>query len=147
MTSLEMVQAVEAWVVNALPDLSSYDSPPEELTTALPIVIAEIGEDQNTDAESNLPGQAQFQQTFLRVWNVSILLLVLPDPAWTASHTLYGYVDELGRLIRHGVVLAPNVVMGQYYDANYEPPEVEYSDGTICRQVTIQVTVGETIGV
>lgn len=147
MNTIDMVQAVEAWAVSAVPALSSYDYPPEELTTALPMVLAEVKTDDQQDANIQLPGVAQYQQTFLRAWALDLIILASPDPAWTASHALYSYVDALGLVIREGVVLADNVVMSQFYAASYDPPEVEYNDGTIARQVTIRITVGETIGV
>lgn len=147
MTTLEMIQAVEAWAVGVVPALSSYDHAPEELTTALPMVLAEVQLDNQQDASTELPGMAQYQQTFLRAWTVDLVVLATPDPAWTASHALYGYVDALGGAIREGVVLDGMVVMSQFYEANYDPPEVEYGDGTVARQVTIKITVGETIGV
>ena len=146
MNSLAMVQAVEAWAVATIPALSSFEFPPEELSSALPIVIAEITDDGLTQSSDALPGMAQFQQTDLRLWSLDVTLMVSPDPAWTASHTLYGYVDALGTSLRGGRSLGDKVVMSQYYDASYTPPEVEYPDGTIARQVTISVIVGETIG-
>lgn len=147
MNTLEMIQAVEAWAVETAPALSSYDHPPEELATALPMVLAEVQRDAQQDANTELPGMAQYQQTFLRAWTVNLIILASPDPAWTASHALYGYVDAIADAVRVGVVLNNLVVMSQFYDANYDPPEVEYNDGTIARQVTVTITVGETIGV
>lgn len=147
MNTLDVIQAVEAWAVGVVPALSSYDHPPEELASALPMVLAEVQLDNQQDANTQLPGMAQYQQTFLRAWSIDLIVLSSPDPAWTASHALYGYVDALGGAIREGVVLEGIVVMSQFYEANYDPPEVEYNDGTVARQVTIRITVGETIGV
>lgn len=147
MNTLTVIQAVEAWAVDTVPALSSYDHPPEELDQALPMVLAEVQTDSQQDAEAQLPGMAQYQQTLIRAWAIDLIILASPNPAWTASHALYGYVDALGAAILAGVVIGDNVVMSQFYVANYDPPEVEYGDGTIARQVTVRVTVGETIGV
>lgn len=147
MTTEDMIAAVEAWAVGVIPDLSSFDYVPEELFTALPIVLAEVQIDAVQDAEAQLPGRAQYQQTFIRSWAVDVVLLHNPDPPRDATLALYGYVDALGGALREEVVLAPNVVMSQFYAANYDPPEVQLNDGTTARQVTMRVTVGEMIGV
>lgn len=147
MSTLDVVQAIEAWAVATVPALSSYDHPPEELTKALPMVLAEVQVNAQQDADAQLPGVAQFQQTLIRSWSINLVVLSSPDPAWTASHALYGYVDALGSAILRGVVLGDMVVLSQFYVANYDPPEVEYADGTVARQVTVRVTAGETLGV
>ncbi len=147
MDTLDVVQMVEAWAVETVPELSSYDHPPEELSEALPMVLAEVITNAQADANQQLPGMAQYQQTMIRTWDLDLIILMNPDPAWTASHTLYGYVDALGGAVTDVVRLADNVVMSQFYVASYDPPEVEYGDGTIARQVTFRITVGEMIGV
>lgn len=147
MDTLEVIQAVEAWAVETVPALSSFDHPPEQLSEALPMVLAEVQTNAQADSDQQLPGRFEYQQTLIRTWSIDLIILIDPDPAWTASHTLYGYVDALGQAVTEGVVLADNVVMSQFYVANYDPPEVEYGDGTIARQVTVRVTVGEMIGV
>lgn len=147
MNTLEVIQIVEAWAVETVPDLSSYDHPPEELDQALPMVLAEVITNAQADANQQLPGMAQYQHTFIRTWAIDLIVLISPDPAWTASHTLYGYVDALHDAVTEGVRLGDNVVMSQFYTASYDPPEVQLNDGTVARQVTFRVTVGETIGV
>lgn len=147
MNTLQVIQIVEAWAVETVPALSSYDHPPEELGEALPMVLAEVITNAQADANQQLPGMAQYQHTLIRTWAIDLIVLMDPDPAWTASHTLYGYVDALGQAVTDGVRLGDNVVMSQFFTASYDPPEVEYGDGTIARQVTFRITVGETIGV
>lgn len=146
MNTLAMVQAVEAWAIATIPALTSYDYPPEELSTALPLVMCEVQADSTQDGDPKVPGMGEYQQTFLRAWEVDLIILASPDPAWTASHALYGYVDDLADALRRGVRLADSVVLSQYYEASYNPPEVEFADGTQARQVTVTVTVGEVIG-
>lgn len=147
MNTEPMIEAVEAWVVATIPGISSYTHPPESLLAALPMVLAEVVVDQTQDAEQQLPGMAQYQQTIIRSWAVDMILLVNPDPPAEATNILYGYVDAIGQALRQEVVLDDNVLLAQYYLANYDPPEVRANDGTVARQVTIRVTVGEMIGV
>lgn len=146
MSSLDIVTAIEEWVDDAIPDVAQFDFPPEELTENLPVVIAEISTDEQLNAEANLPGVGQYQQTLVRAWTVDIIILTNPDPPQDATHELYGYLDTLSGLLRKWVRLGPNVVLSQFYSASYDPPEVEFADGTKARQVTVRVTVGETIG-
>lgn len=148
MTTTDIIQAVEVWAVGVVPSLSSFDHPPEELTSALPIVMAELQKKSTSDAPSSstLPGMQQYQHTYLRVWEIDLIILSDPNPAWTASHALYGFVDALDEALLRGVVLGDNVVLSQFHEASFDPPEIEYSDGTIARQVTFRITVGQPVG-
>ena len=147
MTTLSVIQAVESWAATVVPELSSYDSPPEELITSLPMVLAEVQHESVSDqANKTTPGVPQYQQTYLRVWEIDLILLTSPDPAWTASHALYDIVDALDLALRKGVVLDDNIVMAQFHTTSFDPPEVEYADGTVARQATFSVTVAQPIG-
>lgn len=144
--TLTVAQGVEAWAASVVPALNTYDSPPEELDSALPLAIAEVVNDNVSSGDSKLPGMGAYQQTSLRFWEIDLVLLVTPEPRWTASHVLYGYVDELGKSLRKDPRLGGRVqAASPYYNASYDPPEVEYQDGTIARQVTIRLVVGTTL--
>lgn len=145
--TLSVIQAVEAWAVATIPALNSYEEAPQELAQALPIVMAELSVDQvQLNTLTSLTEQAGYQQTFLRTWTIDLTILSDPFPEWTASRPLYGYVDALAKALRPGIKIMDNVVMSQFYTANFDPPEIEYADGTRARQVTITVTVGQMIG-
>ena len=146
MNTLDVIRKLETWATDTVPELSSYDFPPEEITSALPLVMAEVQIGAAVDIDAAFPGFAQYQQTFLRTWVVDLTIFASPDPAWTASYALYEYVDALHAVITKGARLQEGVVMSQFYRANYNPPEAEYSDGTKMRQVTVTVTVAEMIG-
>lgn len=147
MNSILVVKGVESWVVGVIPALiSSFSVPPEELDKTLPLVIAAIRSDSLNEEDASLPGTAQFEQTLLRLWTIDVVIMVKPDPVTAQTEALYGYVDALGGSLRGGVSLSDKVVLSHLYDASYDPPEVEYDDGTIARQVTISVVVGETVG-
>lgn len=147
-TTPEIIAAVEAWAVATVPELNSYDSPPEELDQAMPLAIAEVVRDELKTADETLLSKGQYQQTFLRVHSVDLVLLVNPNPAWTASEALYQMVDVLTKALRRDSSLGDRVHgASPLYDASYEPPEVEYADGTVARQVTINLTIGTTVPV
>lgn len=144
--TLEVAQGVEAWASSVIPVLNTYASAPEELDKALPLAISEVINDNVSSDDGSLPGMGAYQQTNLRFWEIDLVLLVTPEPRWTASHVLYGYVDELGKSLRKDPRLGGRVeAASPYYNASYDPPEVEYQDGTIARQVTIRLVVGTTL--
>ncbi len=147
-TTPEIIAAVEAWAAETVPALNTYDTPPEELDQSFPLAVAEITRDELKTADETLLSKGQYQQTFLRVHSVDLVLLVNPNPPWTASAALYEMVDILTRALRRDSSLG-NRVHGAspLYDASYEPPEVEYADGTVARQVTINLTIGTQVPV
>lgn len=147
-TTPEIISAVEAWAAETVAELNTYDYPPEDLGAAMPLAIAEVTGDALKVADENLLSKGQYQQTFLRVHSVDLVLLVNPNPAWTASAALYEMVDILTKALRRDSSLG-NRVHGAspLYDASYEPPEVEYADGTVARQVTINLSIGTTVPV
>lgn len=147
MTTKDVAKAVEEWASeNAGGGLtSSFDYPPEELSKALPIAIAEVQSKARTAATPDFPTRG-YQQTSLRVWVVELTLLVTPDPAWTASHLLYDMVDALEGALYKDTTLGGRVQYTQKeVDASFTPPEVEFSDGTVARQASFTVTVGEQV--
>lgn len=148
MTTEEIVDVIELWATETVPELNSYDHPPEQLDQAMPLCIAEVTDDALKTTDERLAGQAAYQQTYLRVHDVDLTLLISPNPAWTASKTLYRMVDQLTVALRRDSTLG-NRVHGAspLYDASYEPPEIEYADGTVARQVTIHLTIGTTVPV
>lgn len=148
MDTPDVAPAVEAWAVAAVPALNSYDEAPQELSQALPLVIAELALEAvgNAAAARFSESIGGYQQTFLRVWTVDLTIMSTPSPEWTASRPLYAYVDALGKALRAGVKLGDDMVMSQFYTANFVPAEIEYEDGTRVRQVTMTLTLGSMIG-
>lgn len=147
MDTPDVAPAVEAWAVIAVPALNSYDEAPQELALALPLVIAELAlEAVGNFASAVFSEASNYQQTFLRAWTVDLTIMSTPTPEWTASRPLYQYVDALGKALRAGVKLGDDMVMSQFYTANFVPAEIEYEDGTRVRQVTMTLTLGSMIG-
>lgn len=145
MTTQQVAEALEAWATDTVDGLSSYGHQPEELAKALPLVICEVKRNRVTKTDADLPGGA-YQQVNVRTWNASLMLLVSPDPTWTASTQLYAMVDALGAALRADSTLGGRVAMAApVYDATYDPPEVEHSDGTVARMATFLFTVGERV--
>jgi hypothetical protein len=143
MTTEEVARALEEWAAEAASLTSSFDYPPEELSKALPLVIAEVKRKQRQQAPQQFQQQT-YQQATVRVWTAEVVLLVSPDPAWTASRSLYTLVDTLESALYVDPTLGDRVGFAdKTIDASFDPPEIEFSDGTVCRQATFNMTVGE----
>lgn len=146
MKTEDVLLAAEAWATEVVPELSSYPMAPKDIGKALPLVFSEPQDDRVSVADDDFP--IAYQQTLMRVWTITLRILVDPAEAWTATQTLAGYVDDLGAALR-----APSHNLGgrvesvlPTYTADYDPPEVQTNDGTRARQVTMTITIGEQVG-
>lgn len=152
MDTKDVALACEQWAA-ATAAFNSYEHAPRELLEALPLVVSEVKGDRVVEAAAAQGmGQLAYQQTYMRVWSVELLLLVqpgnTPEETWTATQTLSVAVDKLGAALR-----GPDKTLGgrvdvasPLYEASYDPPEVEYADGTVARAATFRMNVGELTG-
>lgn len=141
----DLATALEAWA-SAVTDLNAEAHAPTRLSDAFPLVICEIKADVRTNKLSTLPGLGQYEQTLVRARTAELLLMVDPEPSWTASQGLYDYVDTLANEITRDQTLGGRVhVASKFYDASYDPPEAEYQDGTVARIATFRMYVGELV--
>lgn len=145
MFTTDIAKACEEWAAEAAGLNSSFDYPPESLNKALPLVIAEVQRKVRNSRPPNFPNRV-FQHTTLRIWTVELTLLVSPDPAWTASQSLYTQIDSLEDALFQDATLGGRVAFAETeVDASFDPPEVEFTDGTVARQATFLMTVGELV--
>lgn len=145
MFTIEVAKACEEWAAENAELTSSFDYPPESLSKALPLVIAEVQRKVRSGRPPNFSNRV-YQHTSLRVWTVELTLLVSPDPAWTASQSLYTQVDALEDALFRDATLGGRVSFAETeVDASFDPPEVEFTDGTVARQATFVMTVGELV--
>ena len=143
MITRDVAKACEEWAAEAAGLTSSFDTPPEHLNKALPLVIAEVQRKRRRRAPDEFRERA-YQQVTIRTWTVELTLLVSPDPSWTASQTLYDMVDALEDALFNDITLGSRVNFAEkLVDASFDPPEVEFDDGTQARQATFQMVVGE----
>jgi hypothetical protein len=149
MTTEQIAQAVEAWAASVVPDLHHYDYAPRNLLKALPLVLAEVQRKTHQELNVSESGfqQYKFQQTSVNAWSVSLLFLVDPSDAWTASQVLYQMTDTLGDALDSDPTLGQRVgFASRDYEVSFDPPEFEYADGTIARAATMSIVVGEQKG-
>jgi len=150
MNSTEVAQACEAWAVNNIEGLHSYEHMPRSLAQALPLVIGEIQNKKRQSINTTEPQfqQYSFQQTAVIVWDVDLLFMIDPSDSWTASQTLYDMTDTLGDLLEKDPTLGGLVnFASEDYEVSFTPPEYEHADGTIARVATMSIVVGFQKGV
>lgn len=146
MRTTDLATRLELWAASVVPALNTYPNQPPELGKALPIVICEVRRKRRSTSREM--SKLQYQQTAVRLWVVSLLLMVTPEPAWTASQALYGMVDDLEDALVKDSTLGGRVpTCEKDVEATFEPPEVQHADGTVARVATLQLTVGEQVGV
>ena len=137
---------LEAWAAETL-GINTYEHQPTVLSEALPLVICEIQTDRAAPREDQLEGFGAFEQTYIRARVAQLMLMVTPEPSWTATQSLYGYVDNLAESIGKDPTLGGRVPKtSRFFEASYTPPEVQHADGTVARAATFQMLVGETKG-
>lgn len=143
LTTEQLATRVDQWAAEAL-GINTVEHEPDSLANALPLVVSAIKRDGRTSADPSLPGLGAYQQTYVRYRGVEMLLLVTPEPTWDATKLLYGYVDTLAESILRDRTLGGRVhTTSPLYEAGYDPPEVQYQDGTVARAATMTITIGE----
>ena len=137
--------ALEQWA-SAVTGFNAYEHAPPSLQKALPLVISEVTASRvSISGDPKLPGVGTHQQTALKVWDFELILMVDPEQdSWTATQQLSDAVDALEASVATDPTLGSRVyIASPLVEASYDPPEVEYQDGTVARQSTFTITVGE----
>lgn len=147
MTEQQVAEAVEAWVAETL----------DELVESYPYVTAQRGRlpDAMVDVESKSISTSdsafpfsQLQQRLLRVFNVSVNIMVEQNGGVEDDRLETEQLRDFGaRLEVSGTTdatLGGRVFMlSPLMDINYSLPFVEYPDGTRGRQMQVALAVGE----
>jgi len=145
MRTAEVAEAIEEWAASVVDGLNTVATQPEQLSQALPLVICEVTQKVRRNA-GEMP-KLQYQQTAVRRWTATLLLLVAPVDPWTASAQLYDMVDDLETALVRDPTLGQRVPLATTdFDASFQPPEVEHDDGTVARAATMTLTIGEQVG-
>lgn len=140
-----LAQAVEAWAAGVA-GFNSEAHQPTVLAEALPLVICEIKGDARAERAPQIPGLGPYEQTLVRSRTAELLLMVPPEPSWTASQLLYDAVDLLAGALKADQTLGARVHMAsKRYDASYDPPEIRHQDGTVARAARFVMYVGELV--
>ena len=136
---------LEEWVAEVA-GFNAEPNKPARLSDALPLVLCSIISDARVASSTQVPGLGQYEQALVRVRTADLLLMVSPEPDWTADQALYDAVDILAAAIPNDQSLGGRVhVASKYYETSYDPPEAEYQDGTVARIATFRMYVGELV--
>lgn len=145
MNTKDLATALEEWASAEVPGLNSEPNQPEQLSQSLPLVICEITEKRRRKAGDD-GALSAYQQTDIRGWSATLLLLVDPTDKWVASQALYDMVDTLELAIVRDQTLGGRVTVADTdHTASFVPPEVEHQDGTVARAATMRLTIGERV--
>lgn len=156
MTTQEVAEAVEEWVVDLISDLEdkTYDYHASKKSKPFPDAAIEVDEMRQgaTPGEVGMPevlgAQNGWEQVIFRSWTVRILLMVDSEPPATAEETIRGYADTLVDGLVASRTMGDRVMWTSYStNVSYTPPFVEYEDGARGRLATVEVTVGEAVAI
>lgn len=149
MTTAEIADALTAWAVDTLPALQgSYNHPTAGKDQPLPDVAIEVDESRISQRPEDPSLSAIFaiEQVAMRTWNVRLLLMVKPEPGEAASQQLAGFVDDLMAAVMSDGTLGGQVPWtSKEMRGSFQPPFVQFDDGTRGRLATLELTVGEPI--
>lgn len=145
MSATDIADGLVAWALAVLPELEgSYDYPAGERDQALPDIAAEVHEEENVAANPGLDDEitSGFEQADVRGYTCAVLLVVDPTDPQAASHQLYDFIDRLAYAIRADQTLGGRVLRcSRNWKASYEPPFVEFEDGSKGRLATLTLSV------
>jgi hypothetical protein len=151
MTESQIVEAVVAWIAEAIPEVAdnSYDYIPTGKAKGLPDVAVDIvtSEVKMDDPEFQL---LALQQVALQIRRLGMSFMVSAgvDEAGARAATLElrTFVDRITAAVLADHTLGQRVpIASPFLLVDYEPAFVEYSDGTRGREVTVQMSVAEPL--
>lgn len=141
--TVDIATRLEDWVVASTdPAINSYPEDPGDFTNALPLVAANIQRKRHVASGGEFP-KLQYQQTMVRIWTVRLMIMVTPEPSWTASQELYKYVDQLDDALLRDPTLGGRVEAAAPETDTEFPGEVEHASGLVALVAFYQISVGE----
>lgn len=151
MTNTEIMEALRGWVGQVVPDVAGkvYTAPPANKDLGLPdCAIVLVAEEPGLDPEQ-FPW-VQLQQVggyTLRLalsFMVEVGLGVAAEEA--ADLRVRGYAEAIKRRCHdESQTLGPREIVGRAPTFGYEPPFVEYEDGTRGREMTVTLAVAQLL--
>jgi hypothetical protein len=146
--SIEVSAALVEWTGEVCPAINAtYDRDPTSILDALPIATAAISDESVVAGDTTLGiplADLAIEQADVHVFRSTIFLMVEPEPDDDASHALQGFVRDLGAAIKADQTLGGRVQSSsKRWSANYDPPFVEFDDGTKARVASFTVVITE----
>jgi hypothetical protein len=151
MDANEAASAVAGWAKATCPDLAAYDHSPPRKTSPLPDVAVSVAREsvRRNAAELGIAVvEFGLEQADVHVLEVELLLMVSPEPADEATRQLQSFVGQLRESLESDDTLGGRVAAAsRYFSATYEPPYIEWDDGTKARCAFVTVTLAELAAV
>ena len=150
MDATQVADALVEWAIEILPDLKgTYDHDPDSKTQPLPDLAASVASEETraNDPTLGLPfADLGIEQATLHSLRASLLLMVDPEDAGAATEQLQGFVAALAASVGADPTLGGRVpAVSPFWQASYEPPFVEFDDGTKGRAATFSLVITELI--
>lgn len=150
MDATEASVTLVEWAVETCADLNNvYECDPARIQHALPIAVADIGEEAVVRSDPTLGieiADLGLEQGNLHVLRSSIALMVDDTADDSAAKELEALVAKLGAAIATDETLGGRVhAVSPFWRASYEPPFVEFDDGTKGRMATFSLAIAELI--
>lgn len=145
MSTSDIAEALESWALAVVPELNgSYDYSAAAKTQPLPDVMIEIIDVSTAVTSEEL--LFNFEQVLVHVWKVRMLLMVPPEPGDTATDLLTGFIDALqASVINDQTVGGRLPLVSKEMRGSFNPPFVQFDDGTRGRVATLELTITEPI--
>ncbi len=142
-----LADSLVAWAVATVPTiLGTYAHPHAEKTQALPDLAAEIITSRALRADDENFPYLGVEQFMLRVHQFRLMFVVEPDNALVATQQLETIIDALTTSMISDHSLGGRVPStSPLSEATYDPPFIEFADGTRGRLATLEILVADTI--
>lgn len=150
MDAIDAADALVEWALATCPDLKgSYDHDPSSKTQPLPDIAASVTAEEDTSSEPTLgleTADVGIQQADIHVMRATLLMMVDPEPAQDATEQLQGFVRDLAASLRTDQTLGGRVsAVSPRWQASYDPPFVQFDDGTEGRAAYFSLAIAELI--
>lgn len=153
MTNEQIIEALKAWVAVVIPDVAGkvYIAPPASKDLGLPdCVLALLAEEPVLDGEQfpYLAGIQQVEGYTLR-FGLSFMVQVPSNDVGgeaTADRAVRAYAEALKMALRSDdAALGDRELLGRAPAFDYDPPFVQYQDGTRGREMTCALAVAQLL--
>lgn len=156
MDATEAADALVAWVEEVCTDVNkAYDHDPATIADSLPVALASVGNEEDTLSDPRLGlaiADQGLEQAALHIQRSNIELLVPPNPPTEATEALQGFVAALAKEMRRELREEGQITLGgrveaasPFWAASYEPPFLEFDDGTTARRAVFSLAIAELV--
>jgi hypothetical protein len=147
-SSEQVVDGVASFCLATLPELTkAYDYVPSMKEAALPDVVVEVLESYSSQDDPAFPFW-QLEQRHLFVWRVGCSFMVDNANPLIASEQLRDFEQRLlAEALRDSTLGGRVPLRSPRIQFGYTPPLVEYEDGTVGREMTMQLGIADLLEV